>query len=348
MTAPIGVVFNPNSKKNLRDPARFDRLQQLLGDDGVVWRTRHVDDIAAVVHDMLDNEVPYWVADGGDGAFHWLVNVADQVVRERGKGESIPAIMPTNSGTIDFMGRKAGVVGDAESLLTELVRLTRRGEAPERVPIDSLRLRGVHGDWSERPGAPFERVGFATALAGIGQGFFDKFYANGRLNGVGVLETVGRILASASTRARPVAFLPLPTSLRCYADSVFEQAHLHIEIDGKPVPLKHFRVVNAGSIDINLADLFRLFPMAAAPGVIHVQVGDPDLLDVVRQLPRLMAGKAMNFEGLIECPATEMSLAVRGQGSIDPVIDGELFYGLKALSVTPGPAIEVLRVVGQR
>lgn len=348
MTAPIGVVFNPNSKKNLSDPIRFDRLQQLLGAEGEVRRTRHVDDIAAVVHDMLDRKVPYWVADGGDGAFHWLVNVADQVVRERDLGEKIPPILPTNSGTIDFMGRKAGVVGNAESLLTELVALTRRGVEPERVPIDSLRLTGMHGAWSERPGTPFERVGFATALAGIGQRFFDKFYANGRLNGAGVLETVARIISSASTRAAPLSLLPLPTRMRSYGDSVFEQARLHVEIDGEPVQQDRFRIVNAGSIDINLAKLFRLFPFAAKPGVIHVQVGDPDLLDVIRQLPRMMAGHTLDFDGLIECPATTLKLTVRGEGSIDPVIDGELFYGLSDVTVEPGPAIEVLRVVARR
>lgn len=348
MAGPIGVVFNPNSKKNLRDPGRFLRLQRLIGDAGEVHRTKHVDAIADVVHDLLDREVPYWVADGGDGAFHWLVNVADTVVRARGKGERIPGILPTNSGTIDFMARKAGLKGDAESLLRGLVRAAATRSGPERIALDSLRLVGTHAAASEQPGAAFERVGFASALAGVGQGFFDKFYANGRYDGVGVVETVTRILSSAATHSWPLRLLPLPTAARSYGDSVFAPATLDVYVDGEKLPMHHYRAVNAGAIDINLAGIFRLFPLAGPRGVMHVQAGNPDLLDVIRQLPRMAAGATLDFDDLVEGGATELRVDARGHTTIDPVIDGELFYGLSSVTVTLGPEVEVLRVDGER
>jgi len=339
----IGVITNPNSRKNRLHPERYEAMREVVGDLGQVRRTQHTGEIHDVVRDFLDQRIPYWVADGGDGAFHWLVNVLWQVMRERGMRDPVPAIMPTNAGTIDFIGRKAGVQGDADRLLRGICGHLRRGRTPDVQTLDSLRIQGVHGADTDWPGRPFEKIGFAAALAGVGQRFFDKFYAQDSQDAAGIVRLVGKIVVSAASHFPVVRHVPLPVSLRYYADPIFEPMPLDVWIDGRLLPMRTYRAVNVGSIDINLAGVFRFFPVAREAGVLHVQAGNPDVIDVVRNLPRMATGRGLVMAEFFEGPGETMRVVARDGRRIDPVIDGELYWGLSELDVVRGPEVKVIR-----
>ena len=348
----IGVITNPNSRKNRLEPGRYEAMREVVGSLGHVRRTQHTGEIADVVRDFLDEGIPYWVADGGDGAFHWLVNVTWQVLREReakgsgerGGTEGWPAIMPTNAGTIDFIGRKCSVVGDADGLLRALCRTLRLGRTPDLLTIDSLVVRGIHGADTDWPGRPFEKVGFAAALAGVGQRFFDKFYAQEQQDAAGILKIVAKVIGSGLSQFPVVRHVPLPISLRCYGDTLFEPMPLDVWVDGKPLPMRTFRAVNVGAIDINLAGLFRFFHHASSPGVLHVQAGNPDVLDVLRNIPNMMTGRDLAVEGFFEGPGQTVRIVARDGRRIDPVIDGELYWGLSECDVALGPEVRVVQM----
>ncbi len=340
----IGVITNPNSKRNRKRPERVHRLRQIVGDVGVVRQTHHVDEIAQVVEEFLDDGLPYWVADGGDGAFHWLINVADGVIRRRGRGEVFAAILPTNNGTINYLGRKCGVVGHAEGLLESLVDIVRAGQQPDVVEIDCMRIEGRFGDQSERSGEPFNKLGFAVALVGVGQRFFDKFYGRGRKSAIGIVEEIARISVSGFTNLPGIRHVPLPTEVRAYAQTVFEPLRLDIAIDGRPLPMQWYTAVNIGSIDIDLSGVFRLFARASERGVLHAMAGSPNFGEVVANLPVLAAGKDLVIRDFFEGPATRLDAVAQPPFGIDPVIDGELFYGLCEASAMLGPSVRVLSI----
>lgn len=340
----IGVITNPNSRKNRLKPGRFEGMRQTVGDLGQVRRTHHTGEIAEVVRDFLDLGIPYLVADGGDGAFHWLVNVLVQVMRERGGRDPMPAIMPTNAGTIDFIGRKAGVVGSADALLAALCTSMRQGHEPKVLSLPSLALNGIHGPDSDLPGRPFEKVGFAAALAGLSQRIFDKFYAQDNQGGVGIMTTVIKTLVSAATQGPILRHVPLPVGVRHYCDSVFEPMPLDIWIDGKLLPTRICRNCDVGSIDINLAGLFRFFPFAGEPGKMSVQCGNPGPVEVAMNLPFMAAGKPLHIKNYFQGPAEHLRLVARDGRRIDPVIDGELYWGLTEIDVKPGPQVRVVQM----
>lgn len=340
----VGVVFNPHSKKNRRRPERFAALQRLVGDVGDVRRTGHVDEIDEVAEQFLDAGIGIWVADGGDGAFHWLMNAAERAIVRRGRGEPMPLLMPTRSGTVDFLAVKSKLAGSAEDLLASLIAGARTGEAPDVLWIDSLRVRGDRVE----PGAePFDRLGFATALAGVGQQFFCRFYDNGDPTPRGILTVISKILGSAALGMPPLHLLPVSQQARDYGAPVFAPHRLDVVVDGEAMPFDTYRAVNVGSIDIDLAGVFRLFSHAAEPGVLHAILGDPGFFQVLGLLPRMAAGRSLQGKAMIDRRARTVQLRAHGDATIDPVIDGELFYGLRNADVSLGPSIGIARPSGK-
>ncbi len=339
----VGVVTNPNSRKNRLNPGRYERMREVLGPLGLVRRTKDVSAIAEVVREFLDLGVPYLVADGGDGAFHWLMNVTDQVLRERGDTRW-PAILPTNAGTIDFIGRKAEVVGHCDQLLPRLAQVLNRGEAPSVVELPTFRTAGTYGPDADLPGRHFEKIGFAGAMAGVAQRFFDKFYAHDRQDAVGIAYLVGKILASQASRVGPLKWLPLPVDFRYFGESVFEPLPAQVWVDGELVPFEVFRDLEIGAIDINLANVFRFFPYAKSGAALHVQCGDPGPLDILRNLPRMTTGKPLSFDRFVQHSAHSVRIVPKAGYTVDPCIDGELYWGLVDVDVTIGPRIPVVQL----
>ncbi len=343
-SAGVGVVFNPHSKKNRARPERFDALQRLVGDRGWVRRTRDVDEVASVAAEFLRDGIDIWVADGGDGAFHWLLNAA--VAASASTGRPMPLLMPTRSGTIDFLATKVGLQGSAEDLLAALLSDLRRGQAPATVRLDSLQLRGTL-----RAGGSFERRGFACAAAGVGQRFFERFYANGDPSARGVITVVSRILASASLAAPGLSSLPaslVPRGWlgdgddpRALGAAVFAPQPLRVEVDGEALPFDEYRAVNVGAINIDLAGVFRFFPHAAEEGVLHGLIGNPGVAEVMRVMPAMARGKPLVSPNIVDCRLQTLRMMAPEPTTIDPVIDGELFFGLGDLEIGRGAPVAI-------
>ena len=78
----IGVITNPNSRKNKGKPDRAARLQSIVGELGEVHETSTLDSIKPVLRDFLRKRARYWVADGGDGALHWMLRMGMEVLQE--------------------------------------------------------------------------------------------------------------------------------------------------------------------------------------------------------------------------------------------------------------------------
>lgn len=340
MSLRVGVITNPNSAQNRRAPRRVDLLRAALGGMGEVVQTHHVDEVPAAVERLVDAGVDVLVADGGDGAVHWLL----AALRPRLEaGEPTPALMPTNAGTINFLCGKIGLKGAPDDIIRRLIVAIRDGAPLTRFELDSLRLSGVSGPEAERPGEPWVALGFASALVGVGQRFFDKFYAMDIEHPVGVVSVTGAVLASQAIAQSPLRHLPLPATIKAYGAPVFEPTEARVWLDGVRVSGRTFTAINVGSIDINIGGVYRFFHEAAAPGVLHVQVGEPTFGEVVRNLPRMMAGQTLRFARYVERPANRLRIEVDEPFAIDPVVDGELFYGLSSVEVAPGPQVAFVR-----
>lgn len=350
MGSLIGVVTNPNSGKNRRRGGdRTRQLEQAVGRHGIVRRTCDVGELRAVLHELFDAGCDHWVADGGDGTLHWMLSVGHEVARERSGGAHpvrLPRVVPANGGSIDFVAYKAGIRGQATDVLRQLVAAFERGEVLPTLELDTLRMRGdaSPGDGSGAEPA-FDRLGFASAIGGVAQRFFEKLYEHKPVDSRTIATVLAGSLAGAvvSTAPRPLQGL-VPDSWRSYAHDLFEPTRARVELDGHALAFDELASLQVGSIDINLGGVVRTFRHASSPGVLHAQAISMPPWELAANIPNIVLGTPIWGRKVYDGPTRHLRVVAHPGATLDPVIDGELFFGLRQLEVEAGPRLEIPRV----
>ncbi len=345
----IGVITNPNSRKNRGQPDRAAKLQNIVGNLGEVHETNDVDSIKPVLREFLRRRAHYWVADGGDGALHWMLRMGMEVLEEdefAGGDYQLPLTMPTNGGTIDFVAGNVGIKGNAEHLLTTLRSSLEAGTAIEEIEVDSMLIEGTRvtpdGDIS------FRTYGFASAAAGAGQRFFAKYYQDPDPNPMTIVKVVANTIASMPIALSPLRIIPgMPKHLRQYARDMLRPASARVYLDGMQLPTTEFSAVNIASMSINLGNVLRFFNKADTDGQLHALVGSMSPMAMLMNLPRAYRGQGLKSKKIIDRACREMTLEAVGDELLAPVIDGEYYPEVSRITFKVGPRVRIPKVVGK-
>ena len=344
----IGVITNPNSRKNRNRPDRAERLQRIVGELGEVHETTSIDSIKPVLREFLRKRARYWVADGGDGALHWMLRMGMEVLQEdefAGQAVRLPTTLPTKGGTIDFVANNVGIEGDAEGILVALRGRVARGALSVETEVDSMSIDGVQiVDGQE---VPFRTYGFASAVGGIGQRFYAKYYADPDPNPRTIVKVVANAVASAPIALSPLGKLPLG-QLSTYAREVFAPTPCKVTLDGMLLPAREFTGVHIASMSINLGNVLRFFGQADQPGLMNAIVGTPSPWGIIWNLPRMARGKQMSGRNLLDRPCREMIVEATDEELLAPIIDGEYYKAVKRLVFRVGPRVRIPKVVARR
>jgi diacylglycerol kinase family enzyme len=344
----IGVITNPNSRKNRNRPDRADRLRRIVGDLGEVHTTSSVESIKPVLREFLRKRARFWVADGGDGALHWMLRMGMEVLQEDefiGESLALPMTLPTKGGTIDFVANNVGIEGDAEGILATLRRNVERNARIEETEVDSMVIDGIQVvDGAE---VPFRTYGFASAAGGVGQRFYAKYYDAPDPNPRTIVKVVAQAVASAPIALSPLSRLPLG-AWTTYAKDVFEPTRCRVTLDGMKLPGDQFTGVHIASMSINLGNLLRFFGKADRPGLMNAIVGTPSPWGIIRNLPRMARGEEMRGRNILDRPCREMTMEATGDDLLAPIIDGEFYRNVKRLAFHVGPRVRIPKVVAPK
>ena len=344
----IGVITNPNSRKNRNRPDRAERLQRIVGDMGEVHQTASVASIKPVLRDFLRKRARYWVADGGDGALHWMLRMGMEILQEDefvGQSATLPLTLPTKGGTIDFVANNVGIQGDAEGILGTLRRSLERNATIQDTEVDSMVIDGVQiVDGAE---VPFRTYGFASAAGGIGQRFYSKYYADPDPNPRTIMKVVANTVASAPIALSPLARLPFGR-WSSYAKEMFEPTACKVMLDGMRLPGESFTGVHIASMSINLGNVLRFFGKADQPGLMNALVGTPSPWNIIRNLPRMARGEEMRGRDILDRPCREMTIEAIGDELLAPIIDGEYYRNVKQIAFRIGPRVRIPKVVAPK
>lgn len=336
----IGVITNPNSRKNRNRRRRLEQLRKIVGTRGLVRQTADVTELRPVLQEFAQSGMRYWVTDGGDGSLHWMLNEAAQVFGGLDQLHAgIPCAVPTNGGTIDFVARHAGLKGNAEDILRRLVELERRGKTAPSVEVPTILLRGKLED-STGETRDFERLGFAAAVAGIGAGFFEKYYEVSQRGGTrAILEVVAKGATAFVMGTGPLKGAATK-GMQEYAETVRAVVPGTVWVDGRRLPYTKLTALNVGAFPINLGGVIKVFGKAEPGQTMHVMAGEISELGVVRNLPRLFRGRDVKSSRLFDAPAKHLR-AVASERTFKAVLDGEFIEGVREVEITLGPPVRV-------
>lgn len=325
----VGVVLNPRARKNRGiAPDRAERLARVLGPYGDVVQTPSTAELPDAVERLLPRAT-HLVADGGDGALHWLINE----VRDRlGDDQPWPTFIPTNGGTIDFVARRAGVKGRSVAIVDQLATAASSRRPPPEVELDTLHIEAHRTD-----GSAFSRVGFALAAGGVGYRFFDKYYADPEPSASTMVGIVARtVMEYALTRVGAM-------KQSGYAEHMFRPTRARVTIDGEELPMRSHSALHAGSIDVNFAGVLRVFPFARDEGAIHFHAGDIRPGNIIANIPSLIAGGSLEGDHLVDAGGDEMTVEADDE-VLRPIVDGERYEDVRSLAVRRGPAVRIAQV----
>ena len=345
----VGIIINLNSRKNRKGTFRGDRLGRLVGGVGVARQTRSLDEVRTVMEEFIDNGCKYWVSDGGDGTLHWMMNIGREALEARrlwGGTHPYPVLVPTNGGTIDFVARKAGILGGPDAVIRELVKTVGAGQPVPTVELDTLEVVGYRpGDAADAPS--FRRIGFATAIGGIGQRFFSKYYQAKNPSHWTILEVSLKAAAGQLSSLGPLGRLPIaPEELREYGRSILSGTPAVVRADGREFPEQRFLGLHVSALDIDFVTM-RLFNYAKEPGKLHMVVGHLTPAECIYKWTWLVAGKPISGKNWTEFPGERMEVEARGDELLDPIVDGEMFYGMERVTVGLGPKVHISAMPGR-
>jgi hypothetical protein len=341
----IGLIVNPNSRKNRHKPSRVRRFEKVLGRHGTVIETPSVDSIVPALERFAKEGRRYWVADGGDGALHWMINEAVRYFGPQ-RAASLAVYVPSNAGTIDFVAKAIGLEGSSLEIVARLAAAVAEGRTPSVVEVPVVSFNGLQTQYGDEA-APWRRVGFGCALAGFGANFFGPLYrGNKEYGGARIAKLLAAAFGAGLARSTLRGVLsPLKPDFVTRAEHEFlRPLRGEVKLDGVVLrgedgrPVREHTVLHAGSVLVNLAGIFRVFP-SAGEGKMHVHAGHVSVLEAARVLPGLMTGRSVShlLRDAYDGAASTLDVVCDPGEELAPVLDGEVFHRITELHASVGP-----------
>jgi diacylglycerol kinase (ATP) len=334
----IGVIFNPRSGRNLRDPRAARRLARTLGDHGVVRETGSLDQLYRVAEDFRRLRIDVLGISGGDGTNGTAITGFLDVYG----GSALPQIAFLRGGTMNTVANSVGVRrGPPEGLLHRLIQsyVARAAQPLRDVERHVMRFRGAPlaapvgrgGRVGEEAGAHArlpEKYGFLFGT-GVVYGFLSEYYREGPPNPVVAAKTLLRGVGSTVVGGEMIRRMAAPFRGRVEMD------------DGTVWEERDYLAIAGGTID-QIGLNFRPFRRYdEKPGTFHLLGIHSSPMSFVGQLPRIWRAAPMkpghSFEA-IPRRATILS----SERHIRYMIDGDLHECEGPLKVSIGPRVRIV------
>ncbi|CAN5925389.1 hypothetical protein BH11MYX4_BH11MYX4_66550 [soil metagenome] len=337
--AGIGVIFNPRSGRNLRDPSAARRLSRAIGDHGVVREAGSIDQLYRVAEDFRTLGIDVLGISGGDGTngvtITGFLDVYD--------GTALPQIAFLRGGTMNTVANSVGVRrGRPEGLLDRLIQAyTERSARPlQDVERHVLRLRGERslasavqsakdsGPASMRAPPLPEKYGFIFGT-GVVCGYLSEYYAHGPPNPVVAAKTLLRGVGSAMVRGEMIRRMAAPFRGTVELD------------DGTIWNERDYLSVAGGTID-QIGLNFRPFHRyGERPGAFHILGIHTSPMGFVSQLPRIWRAQPMRPGHTYSAVTTTVTIRSPNR-PLRYMVDGDLHECDGPLHVTIGPRVRIV------
>lgn len=293
----IGVITNPMSRKNRRDPGVAKSLAYVLGERGQFVAPGDLEALAATLQRFRDHEIEVLCINGGDGTVHQSVTA---MVHAFGEEAELPPLAILRGGTMNIIADSVGNRLRADSMLDQVVDAYHSGDSlPER----SVRLLRVEID-----DAP-PRYGF-LAGNGVIAGFLQVYYAQTDPAPLDAALLLARGAASAVVGGRLVKHI-----LRPWRGTA--------TLDGRTWPEREWVALAIGTVE-EMGLGFKVFHLVGRhPQKMQVVGIGSSVARLATELPRLYAGRGLHHRANHSELADE--LVLESDEPFPLMVDGDLY-----------------------
>lgn len=310
----IGVISNPMSGRNRRNPGLARRLGYILGDGGELAQPGSFADLDATARSFRDRGVELVCVHGGDGTLHKTLSAlfgAYRTTHEGPLGELVlPRIAILKGGTMNTLARNVGVRRRAEAMLGHVVSGHHAG-----VPFEVVERRMLVVD--------DHHCGFLFGT-GVLARFLEAYYAGGDPSPRKAVSTLLRAIWGGLFGTEFGTWLMKPDPFR-------------VRVDGRRWEAEAFAAVAAGTMaDLGLG--FRVFHLCLRhPEHFHAVASTAGAVPIIGALPRIYMARDYAREG-VECEVGRV-LEIDHDGPIGFMIDGDFVQGGQSVRVEVGPRV---------
>jgi diacylglycerol kinase (ATP) len=316
----IGIVFNPRSRRNVRDPSAARRLADALGDHGIVREARSRDELHRIAEDFKALSIDVLGISGGDGTNHVTITGFLNVYGAR----ALPQLAFLRGGTMNTVANSVGIRrGKPEGLLGRLIRAYAH-RALEPLANVERRVMRIVGE----AGRAEPNYGF-TFGTGVVYGFLAEYYAGGEPSPLVAAKTLARGIGSTLVQGEMIKRMARPF-----------RGSVELE-DGTVWPERDYLAVAAGTIDhigLNFRPFYRY---AERDESFHALGIHASPLQFVGELPRIWRAEGMRDGRTYESCSTRM-IVRSADGTMRYMIDGDLHTTQGEVEVTVGPRVKIV------
>ena len=307
----IGIITNPHSKLNKRNPKRPELLAYILGDRGQVAATDSLDDITRVAEKFKENDIEILAINGGDGTISHTLTAFEKVYGDT----PLPKVAILRGGTMNVLASSLGIFGQPEKILYRLVERYSSDDLPDFVEQDSIQVN--------------DQTGFLFAT-GIAPTVLIEYYKN-KSGSVKAALLVGKIWLSGLLKLDYFSKI-----IRTDKDTIVASDQTYKELDNLSTFCSTVEKLPLG---------FRFFKMLKGlkkPSFEAIIVNcSPHAL--LWKLPKLLFSRRSDLNSGKFCLLTE-TLKIHRDGNIPYTLDGELFEVENTVEVKLGNRFTFLKI----
>ncbi|MEL6349447.1 MAG: diacylglycerol kinase family protein [Myxococcota bacterium] len=306
----IGVISNPLSGRNRKNPGLMERLAYILGERGEMALPEGLDRLEAEIQIFRDRQIDVLCINGGDGTIHQVMTKLFRVYGD----DPLPQIALLKGGTMNTIARNVGVRLPAEDMLGRVVARYHAG-APFSTQTHNLLVINE------------QRAGFIFGNGGIAH-FLEEYYEGGNSSPIKAVRILARCVVSAILGTR-------------YATDLFRYLTMKMTLDGEPLARDQYTMLGISTVaDLGLG--FRPFyRVEANPDRLQlVGIGCPPL-QMAASLPRIRLAMPVLRDDVEDHIAAEIRL--ESSEPISYTIDGDMYSGEQTLRFRAGPRVRFIK-----
>ena len=330
----IGVVLNPKSRRNLRDPGAALRIARQLGDHGIVRPVHSIDELRRTAEDFKRLDIDVLGISGGDGTNHVTITgfldvYAPNVARHSEPESPLPQIAFLRGGTMNVVADSVGVRRDhPEGLLERLIRAyAERATMPlANVERHVMRIRPTEA--SVRGARARTHYGFIFGT-GVVYGYLAEYYSGGQPTPLIAAKTLARGIGSTLVQGEMIRRMAKPFRGSVRLD------------DGTAWPERDYLTVVAGTVE-QIGLHFRPFYRSTErDGAFHLLGVYASPFKLVCELPRIYNAKPMREGRAFDATPTR-AIIRSADGTMQYTIDGDLHEHRGAVELSTGPRVKIV------